>query len=280
MAKRMGGLGQGLDALFYANAGGDTNETEVRLAEIEPNREQPRKVFAEESLQELAESIRAHGLLQPLLVRPLDNGRYQIVAGERRWRASRMAGLDRVPVVIRDMDDRTVMEVALIENLQREDLGALEEAEGYQALIEKYNLTQEEVAQVVAKSRPAVTNALRLLGLNDAERKALGEGKITAGHARALLALSGEVRETGFRLALAGATVRALEQLGKEQNGETRIPRRREKNKLYREVELSLKEEIGRRVSVTGNGKTGVLKIEFFDDDDLCALAKRLADEK
>ena len=241
MAKRMGGLGQGLDALFYSNAGEEHAETELRLSEIEPNREQPRKVFDEEALRELSESIAAHGLLQPLLVRPLDNGRYQIVAGERRWRASRMAGLDRVPVVIREMDDRAVMEVALIENLQREDLGAIEEAEGYQALIEKYDLTQEEVARVVAKSRPAVTNALRLLGLNEAEREALTAGKISAGHARALLGLTGETRENGLQLALAGATVRTIEQLGKEQSGKT-ARRPRGQHKLYHEVELSLKE--------------------------------------
>ena len=277
MAKRTGGLGQGLDALFYANAGEERGETEVRLTEIEPNRDQPRKTFDETALNELAESIREHGLIQPLLVRQLDSGRYQIVAGERRWRAARLAGLDRVPVIVREMDEKTVMEIALIENLQREDLNAIEEAEGYRALIEKYGMTQEEVARAVTKSRPAVTNALRLLGLEPSEREALAAGKISAGHARALLALSGDTRKEGLRLAMAGATVRAIEELTREPGKSTRRPR--QKNKLYHEVELSVAGQTGRRVSVTGNGKTGVLKIEFYSDDDLCDLAKKLAGE-
>lgn len=278
MAKKSGGLGQGLDALFYDNAESEKSEVQLRISEIEPNREQPRKVFDEAAISELSESIRQHGLLQPILVRPLSNGRYQIVAGERRWRASRLAGLDRVPVIIKELDDLKTMEIALIENLQREDLGAVEEALGYKALIEKFNLTQEQVAEKVNKSRPAVTNALRLLSLNDAELEALESGRITAGHARALLALEGEVRALGFSMALSGASVREIESLGKKENKKKSGPR--EKNKLYKEVELSIAEDTGRKVSVTGNDKNGVLHIEFYGEEDLCELAKLFSNFK
>lgn len=278
MAKKTGGLGQGLDALFYENAGVDTTEVKLRLSEIEPNKDQPRKDFDADAISELAESIRRHGLIQPILVRPLSSGRYQIVAGERRWRACREAGIDRVPVIIRELDDQKTAEIALIENLQREDLNAVEEAKGYRQLMDKFGLTQDGVAERVGKSRPAVANALRLLGLDEKEMKALSEGRITAGHARALLALSGDVRAEGFRMALDGATVREIEKLGKE--GKKTVKRPRTANKLYKEVELSVSKETGRHVSITGNGKSGTLHIEFFDDDDLCALAGMLTDKK
>lgn len=274
MAKKSGGLGQGLDALFYDNSESSRSEVELRLSEIEPNRDQPRKEFDEAAIAELSESIKQHGLIQPILVRPMQNGRYQIVAGERRWRASRMAGLERVPVVIRELDDMKTMEIALIENLQREDLNAVEEAKGYRALIDKFGLTQDEVALKVNKSRPAVTNALRLLNLSEEELEALSFGKITAGHARALLSLEGETRKLGFSMALAGASVREIEKLGKDT---TKTPKKpREKNKLYKEVEISIASELGRRVTVSGNGKNGILHIEFFSDEDLCELAKKL----
>ena len=162
---KKGGLGKGLDALFIDNETVNTGVVTLRLSEIEPNKEQPRKVFSEEALNELADSIKEHGVLQPLLVRPLPTGGYQLVAGERRWRASRMAGLQEVPVVIRDMDEEQAMEIALIENLQREDLNAIEEASGYKLLMERYGMTQEQVAKRVGKSRPAIANALRLLHL-------------------------------------------------------------------------------------------------------------------
>lgn len=278
MAKKTGGLGQGLDALFYENAGVDTTEVKLRLSEIEPNKDQPRKDFDADAISELAESIRRHGLIQPILVRPLSSGRYQIVAGERRWRACREAGIDRVPVIIRELDDQKTAEIALIENLQREDLNAVEEAKGYRQLMDKFGLTQDGVAERVGKSRPAVANALRLLGLDEKEMKALSEDRITAGHARALLALSGDVRAEGFRMALDGATVREIEKLGKE--GKKTVKRPRTANKLYKEVELSVSKETGRHVSITGNGKSGTLHIEFFDDDDLCALAGMLTDKK
>lgn len=274
MAKKSGGLGQGLDALFYDNSESSRSEVELRLTEIEPNRDQPRKEFSEEAIAELAESIKQHGLIQPILVRPMQNGRYQIVAGERRWRASRLAGLSRVPVVIRELDDMKTMEIALIENLQREDLNAVEEAKGYKALIDKFGLTQDEVALKVNKSRPAITNALRLLNLTEEELEALSAGRITAGHARALLSLEGETRKLGFSMALAGASVRELEKLGKDNTKP--VKKQREKNKLYKEVEISIASELGRKVTVSGNGKNGVLHIEFFSDEDLCELAKKL----
>ncbi len=193
MAKKLGGLGKGLNAIFIEN----DSETEggtvtLKISEIEPNRTQPRKEFDEQALSELAESISQHGLLQPLLVRPLTLGGYQIVAGERRYRASRMAGLTEVPVIIKELTDTETMEIALIENLQREDLSPVEEALGYKALIDEHGFSQEEVAKSVGKSRPAVANALRLLKLPDNIMEYLKDGKISAGHARALLTFENE----------------------------------------------------------------------------------------
>lgn len=188
MAKKKGGLGKGLNAIFMENESEDSNSTvTLKISEIEPNRAQPRREFDEKALAELADSISQHGVLQPLLVRPLLDGGYQIVAGERRWRASRMAGLTEVPVVIRELSDGETMELALIENLQREDLTPVEEALGYQQLMDKYSLTQDEVSRAVGKSRPAVANALRLLNLPEEVLSLVGNGRISAGHARTLL---------------------------------------------------------------------------------------------
>ena len=192
MAKK-GGLGKGLDAIFYDNARGDEGgAVELSINELEPNRNQPRKSFNDEAMSELADSIAQHGVLQPLLVRPLLSGGYQIVAGERRWRASRMAGLTTVPALIRELTDSEVMQIALIENLQREDLKPLEEAQGYQALIDEHGFTQDEISKTVGKSRPAVTNALRLLNLPEDIRSMLERGELTAGHARTLLSFKDE----------------------------------------------------------------------------------------
>lgn len=192
MATKKGGLGRGLEALFDENAIENEGAVELRLTEIEPNRNQPRREFDDEALSELTQSIEKHGLIQPIVVRPTAAGTYQIVAGERRWRACRMAGLESVPVIIRELSDLEYMEVALIENLQREDLNAVEEAQGYRALIDGYGLTQEQVAESVGKSRTAVTNSLRLLNLDEQSLLALKSGEITAGHARALLSVSEE----------------------------------------------------------------------------------------
>jgi len=214
MAVKKGGLGRGLDALFNENSTDSEAAVTVNINDIEPNRNQPRKDFDEGALNELADSISRHGLIQPIVVRPTTDGRYMIIAGERRWRACRIAGLNEVPVMIKDTDDRTLMELALIENLQREDLNAVEEALGYRSLIDEFKLTQEEVATRMGKSRSAVTNALRLLILNDDELEALRAGKITAGHARALLSCENEeTRKKLLPLAINGASVRDLERM-------------------------------------------------------------------
>ena len=281
MAVKKGGLGRGMDSLFTENTVETKQAVELRLSRIVPNRDQPRKVFDDTALRELSESIKMHGLIQPLLVRPLSDGSYQIVAGERRWRASRLAGLEKVPVVIKEMADSEVCELALIENLQREDLNPIEEAEGYKTLMDTYSLTQEQVAERVGKSRSAVANALRLIGLNSAEKEALQKGEITAGHARALLSIPDkDLRRQAFELAKTGASVREIERISKQQAVGITMKKPRIKNKTYVETEAALAEQIGRKVKISGNGKSGTLQIEFFSDDDLFDLAKKIAGEK
>ena len=219
MAKKLGGLGKGLNAIFIENDNEDSGgAVKLKISEIEPNRSQPRKEFDEESLSELADSISKHGLLQPILVRPLTLGGYEIVAGERRYRASRMAGLTEVPVIIRELSEAETMELALIENLQREDLTPLEEALGYDALMNEHGFTQEEVARSVGKSRPAVANALRLLRLPESIAAYLKEDKISAGHARALLTLPSEeiMQEVCEQIVKNDLSVRQVEKLCKK----------------------------------------------------------------
>jgi len=284
MAAKKSGLGRGLDSLFSENATDNEGAVTVNLNDIEPNRNQPRKDFDEGALAELADSISKHGLIQPIVVRPTMDGRYMIIAGERRWRACRMAGLQTVPVMIKDTDDKTLMELALIENLQREDLNAVEEALGYKALIEEFNLTQEEVANRMGKSRSAVTNALRLLSLTNAELEALRRGTISAGHARALLSCDDvEIRQKMLIAAADGASVRELERMAasaKKSGGKTAKTEAKSKPNFYNEVELSLKNEMGRKVYIkpTGKGK-GTLTIEFYSDEELSEFAKKLAGE-
>ena len=215
-----------------------------------------------------------------MLVRPLDDGSYQIVAGERRWRASRLAGLEKVPVVIKQLEDAEVQEIALIENLQREDLNPIEEALGYKILMETYGLTQEQVAVKVSKSRSAVANALRLLGLSKEEQDALVAGEITPGHARALLAINDEeIRKEAFLLAKNGASVREIERISKHQKPGITVKKPNIKNKIYVETESALASQIGRKVKISGNGKRGTLTIEFFSDEDLFDLASKLSGE-
>ena len=283
MAVKKGGLGRGLDALFNENANDSEGALTLKINDIEPNRDQPRKDFDEQSLSELAQSIEKHGLIQPIIVRPQANGTYRIVAGERRWRACRMAGLQEVPVIIKEIGDRDLMELALIENLQREDLNAYEEAAGYKTLIDTYGLTQEQVAEQMGKSRSAVTNALRLLSLNDEELECLRAGLISAGHARALLAVGeGSFRAFMLDQAKKGASVRELERMssGAKKNGIKKEKTKRAKSNFYSEVELSLRNETHRKVNITskGNGK-GVLAIEFYSDDELADFARRLAED-
>lgn len=280
MAAKKGGLGRGLDALFNENSTENGGVITVNLNDIEPNREQPRKDFDVEALSELAESIAEHGLIQPIVVKPETNGRYSIIAGERRWRACRMAGLYEVPVVIKDANPQELMELALIENLQREDLNAVEEALGYRSLIDSFSLTQEEVAKRMGKSRTAVTNALRLLNLTDDELQALRVGAISAGHARAFLSVEDEeLRKQMLEMATNGASVRELEKLSAKAKKGGKAPKKAAKNTFYSEVELSLKNELHRKVSITstGDGK-GKITIEFFSDEELSDFARRLAE--
>ena len=280
MAVKKGGLGRGFDSLFSENTIEAKPSTELRLSQIVPNREQPRKNFDDVALRELSESIKEHGVIQPLLVRPLDDGSYQLVACERRWRASRLAGLEKVPVVIKQLEDAEVQEIALIENLQREDLNPIEEALGYKILMETYGLTQEQVAVKVSKSRSAVANALRLLGLSKEEQDALVAGEITPGHARALLAINDEeIRKEAFLLAKNGASVREIERISKHQKPGITVKKPNIKNKIYVETESALASQIGRKVKISGNGKRGTLTIEFFSDEDLFDLASKLSGE-
>ncbi|MDD3193699.1 MAG: ParB/RepB/Spo0J family partition protein [Oscillospiraceae bacterium] len=281
MASRKGGLGKGLDALFIDNTT-DNGPVTLRISEIEPNRGQPRKEFDESALADLADSIREHGVIQPLLVRPLPSGGYQLVAGERRWRASRMAGLSEVPVVIRDLTDNETMELALIENLQRQDLNPLEEALGYRSLMEEYQMTQEQVAKVIGKSRPAIANSLRLLALPDPVVELIQRGSLSAGHGRALLALEEEaaILEAARLAVQKHLSVRETEKLAQSAQKPARPAPKKERDTYYTELELALTQVLGRHVQITAQGKNRKLSIEFFDKDDLSALAARLCEEQ
>ena len=284
MAAKKGGLGRGLDALFADNTIEEiasTSAVKLKIMDSEPNRDQPRKIFDEDALAELADSIAKHGVIQPLLVRPMPDGSYQLVAGERRWRASRMAGLTEVPVVIKELSDDEAMALALIENLQREDLNAIEEAQGIKALMDTLSLTQDEAAERVGKSRPAVANALRLLKLPDNVIALVSDGKLSPGHARALLGFKDEqdIIETADLIIEKGLTVRDVEKLVKKRNKEPKAEKPAARRaSYYDEVELALTDFLGRKVKVgTKPGKeSGVLEIDFFDKDDLTRLADAL----
>ena len=284
---RKGGLGKGLEAIFAENDTEDRNATvTLKQNEIEPNRSQPRKEFDEGALAELADSLSRHGMLQPLLVRPLMGGGYQIVAGERRWRAARMAGLTEVPAVIRELADHEVMELALIENLQREDLTPLEEAQGYQTLMDTYGMTQEEVAHTVGKSRPAVANALRLLNLPQEILNLVNEGKISSGHARTLLGFQDkeQMLEAAKLVVSQGISVRELEKMVKRANEAAQkkpVEKKRNRIQYYDEVQLAVGEHLGRKVQVNGNKIKGTLQIEFYGEEDLANLlgSLKLSDE-
>lgn len=283
MANKKSGLGKGLDKLFLENSVDEMVATNVLpLSEIIPNKEQPRKTFDEGALQELADSITQHGVLQPLLVRPLPEGGYQLVAGERRWRASRLAGLKEVPVVVKDLSDVETMEIAIIENLQREDLNPIEEAEGLQALIDRCGFTQDEVATSVGKSRPAIANSLRLLKLPPEVRDMTREGVISAGHARALLAFDNEamIYEAAKQIVQQKLTVRDVERLAKmKEKSAPVVKHAKRRNAFYDEVELSLSEALGRKVRVLNGRGKGTLEIEFYSMEDLKDIANRLGEE-
>lgn len=282
MAKRQG-LGKGLEKLFSENdTEGMVSTNTLPLSEIVPNKDQPRKTFDEAALDELADSIRQHGILQPLLVRPIATGGYQLVAGERRWRASKRAGLKEVPVVVKELSDTETMEIAIIENLQREDLNPIEEAEGLQALIDKCGFTQEQVAVSVGKSRPAIANSLRLLKLPLEVRDMAKNGEISAGHARALLAFDNEalIYEAAQNIVKNKMTVRDIERLAKisEKNSTVSVKHSKRRDSFYDEVELSLSETLGRRVKVFNGREKGTLEIEFYSAEDLKNIANRLGE--
>ena len=282
MAKPKGGLGRrDLGSLFDDNAvempGGVQT---LRITEIEPNRSQPRKRFDDDALTELAESIQAHGMLQPIVVRPLGDQRYQIVAGERRWRAAKRIGLSEVPVIIRDLSDMEANQIALIENLQRENLNPIEEALGYQTLMQTYSMTQEEVARTVGRSRPAIANALRLLNLPAAVQELLEKGRITVGHAKALAAIHDEalLLQCAQRAAEDKITVREIEQIAQRQDTEKpAAAKQKTPDQIYfEETEISLGNLLGRKVRVQGGKKKGTLTLEFYDREDLQALCRLL----
>ena len=277
------GLGRGLGALlgdFQEPVLDKSNFRTVPLHKIEPNPDQPRKDFDEEALQELSESISVHGLIQPLAVRETGSGYYQIIAGERRWRACRMAGIGEVPVIVVEADDRKAMELALIENLQRSDLNCVEEALGYQALLDDFGLTQEECSTQVGKSRSAVANALRLLNLPEKVLLMLREGKLTAGHARAVLSIKSERKqlEAAQKIAALGLSVRQAELLCKNlgQEKQPEPPRAVLTVDYVAECEKSLSRALGRGVKIVNGKRKGKFELEFYGQDDLQALLDAL----
>ena len=284
MAKKKAelGLGRGLNALLGDPVLQNQGEGSVSLpiSQVEPGLNQPRKRFDPDSLSELADSIRIHGVIQPLTVRRLSSGYYQIIAGERRWRAAKQAGLDEIPAVIIEADDRKVMELGLIENLQREDLNPAEEARGYQTLMTEYGLTQEQVAQRMGKSRPAVTNALRLLNLPEDLMALVEDGSLSAGHARALLGAPNQtlqrqaakaVLEKGLSVRQTEALVKALQKEKKEKPQEDNVLA------IYlADIEKNLGSQLGRKVHIQHMGKKGKVELEYYSEDDLDALLRLL----
>ena len=296
MMKKPSGLGRGLGALFGDNAFLADNEPDANrnggvmtlpITDVENNSAQPRKNFDPEALAQLADSIRLHGILQPLTVRKLDSGYYQIIAGERRWRAARMAGLDEVPVIVIEADDKTAAELAMIENLQREDLNPMEEAAGYRTLIDLYGMTQEEAAERVGKSRSAVANALRLLDLSEPVRAFVEEGKLTAGHARALITLPADLQERTAREVMdGGLSVWQTERLAKQRIQERKEPEtvlKREKLDDPKKIDYTIEAQkelsakLGRGVRIVNGRKKGRIELDYYGLDDLNDLLDALA---
>lgn len=280
MAVKKGGLGRGLESLFEDAArdvGGPVSTLPLR--EIEPDKDQPRKDFDEQALSELADSIARHGLLQPIAVRAAAGGAYKIIAGERRWRAARLAGLSEVPVVIKDVTDAEAMELALIENLQREDLDPVEEAMGYRQLMERCELTQEQTAQKIGKSRSAIANSLRLLNLPDDVLAFLKEGKLSTGHAKVLLGLPDAALQTKAAEAVVGQNlnVRQTEALCKKLAKPQKPPKPQPlRPALAGEVEYALREALGSEVKVDYKNGQGSLTVHFYSDEQLSAFANLL----
>lgn len=274
-AKEKKGLGMGLDILFAANSI-DEDEGELLtlpVSKVEPRKEQPREYFDEQALADLADSIAQYGLIQPITVRRLESGYYQIIAGERRWRASRLAGLDEIPVRVIEADDRLTAELALVENLQREGLNPIEEAKGYRTLIEAHGLTQDEVAKSVGRSRPAVTNALRLLSLSPRVLEMVEKGELSAGHARALLSVSEEEKQldAANEVIKKSYSVRKTEQLASRLSKSAKAePEKSTEISVDYAAEVSeqLSKHLGRRVKLVDGKKTGRIELEFYGADD------------
>ena len=295
MMKKPSGLGRGLGALFGESAfldedkpeSGETGLMKLPITDIENYSGQPRKNFDPEALAQLADSIRQHGILQPLTIRKLDSGYYQIVAGERRWRAARMAGLEEVPVIIVEADDQTATELAMIENLQREDLNPMEEAAGYKTLIDLYHMTQEEVSSRVGKSRSAVANALRLLDLSEPVRAFVEEGRLSAGHARALIPLPADLQESAAKEVIDGGfSVRQTERLAKQRMAERKKPDfivRKEKLDDPKDIDYTteaqkeLSAKLGRGVRIINGRKKGRIELDYYGLDDLNDLLEALS---
>lgn len=281
MPKEKKGLGIGLDALFGVD---ETEENELQtlpIAKVEPRMDQPREIFEEQSLQELADSIARYGLIQPITARRLESGYYQIIAGERRWRAARLAGLTEIPVRVIEADDRRTAELALVENLQREDLNPIEEARGYRSLIEEYGLTQEEAARSVGRSRPAITNAMRLLSLCPAVLEQVEKGSLSAGHARALVPILDEKLQIAAAKEVVdkGLSVRQTEQLAARLLKAPK-PEQPEDNVIRvdyaAEVANRLSQSLGRKVRLVDGKKIGRIELEFYGADDREALISAL----
>ncbi|MBE6789280.1 MAG: ParB/RepB/Spo0J family partition protein [Ruminococcaceae bacterium] len=285
MAVKKGGLGKGLDALFQDNiVENESGVVTLRLSEIKPNHEQPRKHFDEQALIELADSIREHGVLQPLIVRPMLGGEYQLIAGERRYRAAMMAQVASVPVVIREFSDIEAMEVALIENLQRRDLNPIEEGEGYKALAEQFSLTQAEIAKRVSKSRSAVANAMRLVELPDEVKKAVSDGSLTMGHARALLALqeNEQICSAAAEVVSKGLSVRQTEQMVSKLSRSPRPQSIKPRvESFYKELEIALEKTWGRKIRINpSSDHAGSITVDYVSREDLIELTERLTGKK
>ena len=281
-SKKPSGLGRGLGALLGDDVlkAESTGSLYLPISQVESCSSQPRKHFDEASLAELADSIREHGIIQPLTVRKLASGYYQIIAGERRWRAARLAGLQEVPVIVMEADDRKAAELAMIENLQREDLNPIEEAAGFQSLMETYHMTQEEAAKQVGKSRSAVTNSLRLLSLTPAVRQLVEEGKLSAGHARALLPLSPAMQENAANAVVAGGlSVRQTEALVKKLSAEKKPEKEPDPQRVdyTAAAQRDLTSRLGRGVRIVSGRKKGRIELEYYGMDDLNDLLEALA---
>jgi ParB family chromosome partitioning protein len=273
------GLGKGLSALIPMDDKEQENVQDIKISEIRANKNQPRKKFDEEKIRELSDSIKEHGVLQPIIVRKKDGG-YELVAGERRWRAAQKAGIEKIPAIIKDLSDADVMEIALIENLQREDLNPLEEAEAYKKLIDEFGMTQEELSKRVGKSRSQIANTVRLLNLDEEIKKLISEEKLTAGHARALLAIEDkkERLKIAKKISESNMSVRETEETVKIKTQEKKKNKNQEINPVFIDITEKLQRALGTRVKVKGTEKRGKIEIEYYSEDELERILETIAE--